>query len=397
MKRFIILLALLPYLMVGHTTTVKSGENITINTPVEGDLYIAGKDLTIEAVIKGDIIGAGANIFIRDTIREDAILAGGNLYLEAPVLDDARLGGGKIIIRSDVFGDLVIGGGEIEIERGVTIHGDLYIGGGEVMIAGKILGKIDIGGGEVVFMGEGMGAANIKAGEFEMAGIFRGPTQIAAYEISLTDKAQFHESIRYWQSAGDLDFGASLQGTATATFDESLKTNMDDRDWRRAFRIGGLAFILFRILSSALLILLLIWAFNPFFERAVKAAVPNVMAAFGFGIIYLLAIPVLLAISFISIIGIPAGVLLMHIYGFSLALSHILAAILFVYWIPQNTDTSWTKGQKMLSAIGIYVLLRIVSWIPFVGWFISLVVMAAALGIVLLGIFRKPKSIPSEL
>ncbi len=190
----------------------------------------------------------------------------------------------------------------------------------------------------MVFTGEGMGAVNIKAGEFEMAGIFRGPTQIAAYEISLTDKAQFHESVRYWQSAGDLDFGASLQGTATATFDESLKTNMDDRDWRRAFRIGGLAFILFRILSSALLIVLLIWA-----------------------------------------------------------LSHILAAILFVYWIPQNTDTSWTKGQKMLSAIGIYVLLKVVSWIPFVGWFILLVVMATALGIVLLGIFRKPQSIPSEL
>ena len=72
MKRFIILLALLPYFVVGHTTTVKSGENITISTPVEGDLYIAGNDLTIEAVINGDIIGAGADIFIRDTIKEDA-------------------------------------------------------------------------------------------------------------------------------------------------------------------------------------------------------------------------------------------------------------------------------------------------------------------------------------
>lgn len=61
------------------------------------------------------------------------------------------------------------------------------------------------------------------------------------------------------------------------------------------------------------------------------------------------------------------------------------------------TDTNWTKGQKMLSAIGIYVLLKVVSWIPFVGWFISLVVIAAALGIVLLGIFRKPKNTPSEL
>lgn len=396
MKQFILLLVVIPWLTLGYSTTVRSGENITITEPVKGDLYIAGNDISIEAVIDGDIIGAGADIFIRDTVRADAILAGGNLYIEAPIQDDARLGGGKIIINSDIFGDLVIGGGEIEVSRGVTVHGDLYVGGGEVDIEGRVLGSIDIGGGEVFFAGEGMGTAKIKAGEFEMAGIFRGPAQLAAHKIKLNSTAQFYQPVTYWQSSGELDFGASLQGTAKATFDESLQRHMDDRDWRRAFRVGSFAFLLFRVLSAALLIVLLIWAFNTFFERAVEAVVPNVFTAFGYGIIYLLAIPVVLVIAFISIIGIPAGLLLGNIYLFSLSLSHILAAILFVYWIPQNTDAHWSKGQKMLSATGIYIVLKLITWIPFVGWLISVLVMAAALGIVLLGIFRKPVNISLE-
>ena len=386
---FMLLVSLL-YVLPGFSAIVRSGESITISSPVTGDLYIAGGDLHIEAVIAGDIVGAGGKIVVRDTILEDAILAGGNLRIEAPIRDDARLAGGEVLINSDVFGDVMIGGGEVKIAEGVTIYGDLYIGGGEVHIAGKVMGKIDAAGGEVEFEGEAGSAVSLKGGDLVINGIIRGPAQLVAGNIELATSAQFHDQVRYWRKGGEMEFGSALVGKAEATYDEELRNRFDEMDWRKAFGMGLITLLVFRVLSAAFLILLLIWAFHGFFKRAVAlASQTNPASSFGYGFLYLVGVPIAVVLAFISIIGIPAGIIGGSIYGFSLALGHVLASIILTYWVWENRRAEWSKGQAMLVSIGFYLLLKLVSFLPVLGWLISLVLVASALGVILLGIFRR--------
>ena len=71
-------------LIPGYSAIVKSGEEVTISSPVKGDLYIAGASLRIKATVDGDIVGAAGEIFVQDTIAEDAILAGWQIVSRSP-------------------------------------------------------------------------------------------------------------------------------------------------------------------------------------------------------------------------------------------------------------------------------------------------------------------------
>ena len=58
-----------------------AGDQVTIDNPLDEDLYLAGDIIRISAIIKGDILAAGSEVYISDSVYGDAILAGGEIYI----------------------------------------------------------------------------------------------------------------------------------------------------------------------------------------------------------------------------------------------------------------------------------------------------------------------------
>lgn len=384
MKKLLFLLPiLLGWGLWSQATDTRFGERIKITQTVAGDLYIGAGNIEVAAPVGGDLIAAGGKIYIRDSIAADVMLMGGEITLSSVVGDDARLAGGKLIIRGRIRGDLFIGGGEVLLASETVVEGNVFIAGGQVTLEGTVEGEVKLAGGLLTTRGTINGASTLTGGELVLGGDFNQPAQLAGTTIQLNEGARFLGDVRYY-ATDPVDFSAYLRDGAEATYDESLAELVDTGNWEEVLKAGALGWMLFRVLTAALIILLLVWLFPRFWFRVGIAVEEEPARALGQGMLYFLGVPLLALLSFIIVIGIPVGVFLLGTYFFSITISHAIVAVAAAYWLRMRREVDWTTGQTVLVSIGLFIALKVLTWIPFLGWVVSLLSVILAFGAVVL-------------
>jgi len=372
-----ILAVLLPLTIMA--STIRSGETVRIDQPVAGNLYLAGGEVYINAPIGGDFIAAGGQIEVSAPIGDDGLVAGGEIAINAPVSGDLRIGGGQITIRQNIGGDLVVLSGEVIIAEGVAIGGDLMVLGGEIEMNGAVRGVIRISGGEFRMGGSASGGIEAKCGEITINGEVNGPARLSAGELDLGSNAVFTGDVRYWQGAGELDFSDHLRNGATATFDPSLQLSGGAWDKEEVKR-GMFLFSIYRFLAGVVLIVLLVNFFHRFFSRYAGRLTDNMAGSFGYGMLYLIGLPILIVLAMITIIGIPVGFILAAGYGITLALAGALVSVILAYELEKFQGRNWSKSTMMLIAVGISLGIRLVDFIPFAGSLVLFLLIAVVFG-----------------
>jgi cytoskeletal protein CcmA (bactofilin family) len=385
MKKLILFLPLLLGLALwSRAGDTKFGERVTVTQTVTGDLYIGAGNIEVSAPVRGDLIAAGGELSIADSITADLMLAGGNITVTGYVGDDARLAGGKLVIRGRIVGDLIVAGGEVLIAPETVIGGDLFVAGGQVTLEGTVNGQAKVAGGLLIMRGTIEGTAELTGGELELAGTFRQPTQLAGSEIRLQDGAVFYGDVRYYAAETPVDFTPHLRDGATATVDESLANLVDTGDWRQALRAGVIGWVVYRLLVAALIIWLLVWLLPRFWERVGQAVESETTRALGYGVLYFLVVPLVVLLAFVILIGIPLGVLLLGLFLFTVGIAHMIVAIAATFWLEMRRRITWSTTQLVLIAVGIFALLKLLTWIPFIGALVSILSVVLAFGAVVL-------------
>lgn len=373
------LLVFLGAVTVLRASDYRSGENVTVEEPTKGNLYTAAGELRIKAPINGDLVAAGGKIWINDTIIEDGMVAGGEIDVQAVIKGDLRIAGGKVRIHNEVMGDLILMGGEVEVMPNARIGGDLIVMGGEAKVHGSVAGIMRSYAGQLDFSGVVMGEFVARGGQASINGEVRGASELSAQQLSIGPDASFFANVRYWQEEGEIDFGDRLKEGATATFDPKLKSDLVSFDFDE-LRRGLFWLSIYRFVAGIILIVLLISMFHRFFSNHAGRLTDQLASSLGYGTLYLIGIPVLAILAFVTIIGIPVGFILTAGYGISLALAGALVATVLAYEFEKYLGKKWNKGTMMLVAIGISLLLRFVDYIPLVGNIILILLVAVAFG-----------------
>jgi uncharacterized membrane protein len=381
MKRSILLLAtlLLALPLWLGASEIKSGEKVRISEPVGENLYVAGGEVVVEAPIGGDLVAAGGKIVINASIADGGLIAGGEIVFNGDIQNDLRILGGKIVINSNVAGDLVIAAGEVMVGPGSSIDGDLIVMGGKLNLLGAVKGKVILRGGEMILGGPVAGSLSAYGGKLVVNSEVRGQSELSAENISLGPDSRFFSDVRYWNKSGEIAFDGRLADGATARYDESLKmdfSGIDRQDWQQFWFL----FSVYRFIAGILLIVLLVLLFHRFFRRNAGALTDNAAANFGYGVLYFIGIPILSFLAFITIIGIPVAFILTAGYGITLALAGALVATVLTYEIDKYTNRQWGRGTVILVAIGISLLLRLLSLIPVAGWLVSALLITVVFG-----------------
>ncbi|MFN7119713.1 MAG: hypothetical protein ACK4TA_23155 [Saprospiraceae bacterium] len=383
MKKSIFLLAILGLLTAAplHASHIKGGNEVTIAEPVDGNLYTAGGDIRINAPIAGDLVCAGGDIWINELVAADVILVGGEAKITNKIGGDVRLASGNLTIAADVAGDLVVAGGELTIEQGVTIGGDVIIAGGKVIFDGATQGNIKMVGGEMIFNGKTAGKMELKGGKIYFNGEVKGDATLAAQELNIGSNAAFYSTVQYWNEKGDANFDGHLYEGATANYKENLKfkTKLD----REVVKQGLVAFAIFRFAAAALLMTLLVALFGKFFTKHSGYIRENVGNHAGTGLLFLLGVPVVAALAFATVIGIPVGFIMLSGYGIALMLANSLTAVVAAYELKKYLNRDWNKGILIAVALGAFVALRLVGMLAIPGKFIVFAATAIALGAVI--------------
>jgi len=356
----------LTFLLIALCTMVSFGqaENegaILINKTQQDDTYSAGGTIIVNAVVKGDLVIAGGKLIVNDSIKGDLTAAGGELFLNSYIADDVRIAVGRTTIDSEVGDDLVVFGGEVILTENAIIHGNLKCFASNIEIKGEVLGKLDIKGSDVL-----------------IDGTIRETSKILGEEISIGSNAKFYKDVEYWHSDEEIDFNNSLVN-AKAQINEDLKEDATQLSLTTLGTKSLSAWVKY-ILSAFLAILVFHALFKHAFSKAVEGIENNLLKSFGFGLVYLIGIPLLIIVALLMIIGIPLGLFATAIFIFSLFFGHFIAAILLAYYFRYKKDKNWGFWSITLIALGFALLMRLLTTIPYIGIVVSVIILSITYG-----------------
>tara|TARA_R110002073_G_scaffold107095_3_gene241537 strand:- start:3301 stop:4428 length:1128 start_codon:yes stop_codon:yes gene_type:complete len=347
-------------------------KEILIDKVQPDDIYIAGETIKVNAVVQGDLVIAGGNLIVNDSINGDLTAAGGELFLNSYIADDVRVAVGKITIDSVIGDDLVVFGGEVVITENARINGKLVCFAGDITINGEVIQELDV-----------------RAGDVSINGTIQGPSKIMGEEINIGSNTKFYKDVEYWHSDGQIDFKNSLVNSK-AQFNEDLGKEKSQLSLT-TFGTNSLKLWLYYVLSAFLAILVLHALFRNAFSNAVDDLENSVLKSFGFGLIYLIGIPLMILLTFVIAIGIPLGLFATAVFVFSLLFGHYVAALLVVYYLRHRNQKKWGFWSITFLALIFTIVLRVLTMIPFAGILISVVIISITYGALTLNLIHPKK------
>jgi len=335
----------------GNTVTIASGEVIN------DDLYIAGEAIIIDGTVNGDLWAAGGEIIVSGTVSRSLMAVGRTVNISGDVDHAVRVAGTTINITGNVNGDLMAFGGELTIASTARINGDLLLGAGTARIDGLVEGDIKGGGGDVT-VGNGV----------------KGNVELEVDSLTIVSTANIEGDLTYTsEEEADIQSGAQIAGTTTHKLPE-----VKEEPGLLATVRGKLISFLMAMVTGLAIILL-----APRRLRSIAEAIrsrPGPSA--GWGALILFVTPIAAVVVCITIVGIPLGLIALALYLIAIYLAQIPVGLFLGSWIVRRSKP--VEGKAIMFGaftLGL-VILRLLALIPYVGFFIGLVVTLFGLGAV---------------
>ncbi|MDX1667532.1 MAG: hypothetical protein R3350_09895, partial [Saprospiraceae bacterium] len=233
--------------------------------------------------------------------------------------------------------------------------------------------------GEIYIGGEVEGRLKARAGKLEIDGQIAGPSEISVAELYLGEGARFGEDVRYWTEEGEVDFTPYLASGVSANFDSELKM-VSSRFKKKFLGFGFFAFNAWRLLAAGAITILLIVFLPGLFSRFSGQLKQRFPSYLGHGMLFIFGMPLLMGLSFASVIGIPLGLIIAFVYGATLIAGNALVAAVGAFELREYLGADWTKGGLILAGFGILLGIRAVNLIPLIGGIVSFLLLGAGIG-----------------
>ena len=317
-----------------------------------GNVYLAGGSVRPTGPVEGDLVAFGGRVVADQPVQGDALLAGGSVDVRAPVADNLRAAGGDVAIDNRVGGELLAAGGNVTLTRSAQVSKGAALAGGLVTIDGKIVGKLRAAARRIVINGEVTGDARLIAEQIEL-----GPTARAD--------------------------GAYIGG-AISRDEGSDRERGFDRQWQHQWQFSGPSWIgllvgYLGLLAAAVVLVLLFPKFSADAPQMIRAS-PWRALAIGLGV--LLGVPLLAALLFITLLGIPLGIAVFALYPL-LALVGYLVGVLFVAQRARaavSSDAAASARTTIGYAALALLALALIGRLPVAGTLIGFITTIAGIG-----------------
>jgi cytoskeletal protein CcmA (bactofilin family) len=270
------------------------------------DTFVAGDEVTTQGEISGSSVLAGGRIDSKARVHGRVVLLGGEIKMSGEAQKDLYAFGGDVDISGRADKDVRVAGGRVSIGPGAEVLGDVAIAGGQVEIEGKIGGEVRIAGGQVRLNGPVGGDVQVRAGQLQI-----GPN------------ARIEGRLRYQtKDAPAIDPAAEVKGGVEA----------EPKRWFHRWQgprsdVAGPSWFIVLVIGT-----IMILASPAFGGRLLSHLRTRGGAAFGFGLLCLVATPIALVLCAITIIGLPLAVVLLLAYLLALLLGYVSGVVALAQW-----------------------------------------------------------------
>jgi cytoskeletal protein CcmA (bactofilin family) len=313
-----------------------------VPAPVAAEETRTGGTVVVEEgeTLDDDLTAFAGTVIVRGTVNGDVTAFSGNVFVDGEVNGNLRAFAGNVRINGTVTGDVEAAAGNVVVEDGARVGGQLEVRAGNVIVEGEI--------------GEGtrVGAATITLGENAVVGgdfVYDG-------DLDRAEGVQIAGEVRQESNVG-LDLG----------FTGPLVPN-----W-----VGWVYGFLVNLVLGAVALLV----FPRFSAGIADRATADPLRSGGVGLLAFVGIPVLIAVLFISLVGIPLGFLGMLVYALLLWLGYVYGAFAAGSWTLGLVDAG---GRWLALFVGL-LLAGLVGFVPVLGGLVQFLVLLLGLGALALG------------
>lgn len=312
-------------------TLYLADSSVTIDYPVEGNVFVMAQDLTISGNISGNVFALAQNLKIETTgsINSTLFVCAENVTIDGTV--------------SDVFSI----SSNLTINKSARIMQDITAGGSTLKLGGTIGRNANFGFDE----------------------IYTSDSAIILGDLSYSSRvAAISEDI--------------VSGTTSFTQIEEVK--IEPKDIIRE-KLNDLYTLL---VVSLVIVLIVVYAMPKFADKEQKIVENKLAATFGYGALALILIPVACLILFCTILGILPSIALLLVYLFIIMqVATPLVAIAIAKIICQKINKN-TNVFNLLFSMLLVLAIWVLELIPVLGSIVSLLTAMLGLGIIVYAIFH---------
>ncbi|MBU0707410.1 polymer-forming cytoskeletal protein [Patescibacteria group bacterium] len=332
-----------------NTVLVTSDEIINDNFVQYADT------ITIEGHVDGDLVAVAGRLIVNGTVSGDVIAAAGSVTISGKVLGNIRIASPHVIIRGDISKNATIFANDLTITSDGSIGWSLAYVGGEVEVAGPVYGNIT-GQSTSLSLASTVGS-DVHA-------------KVNNNSLLLSSEAEISGDLKYVS-----DEEMTFETGQVAGLIEYQKSSETFNDLQGLFVGSAYFFSIAAFLGLILVGLLILSVFPKSTDRVVKGMISKPMSGIGWGILYLIGIPVAVAILFASIIGIPLGLITLVSFAIVLYISRIFIALLIGRYIINLFLKKHSLSPIIPFLLGLIVF-YLITWLPYLGNLVTFVAMA---------------------
>jgi cytoskeletal protein CcmA (bactofilin family) len=339
--------------------------DIPVGDTLEKDLYTWTQTLTIDGTLDGDLTAWFQSGTINGAVTQDLNVFAQDLTVSGEVGDDIRAIANNMNILGTVKGNVLAAGSFVRVGEGAVIDGDLLVGAGTVTIDGEVKGAVRIGTGHLTLNGTIGGDAHIATD----GGITMGNDATIGGDLHYEGPAQIEFS--HGAVKGAITFKAK---------DEDKELEDIQSAIGRFTRAFGIVMHIF-LWIAALIAGSVLFAFTKeHANRTAEILRTKPLKSLGIGFIAAICVPIVCLIMLVLVLTIPLSFIVFLVYLVAVYIAKFYVGTWLGKLILRNRPAGASPIPPMLLGVSILYLL---TWIPVLGFLITLVVVFFGLGALL--------------
>lgn len=334
--------------------------DIPATETVSGNYYGNAETVLISGQVLGNAYISGGSITINGKFSKDLSIAGGEVTIEgATISGDLRVFAGEVKINNSQIGDeLVVGAGRVNLDSRTVINGTVLAGAGEATFENTINEDLIIG------------ARTLKS-----KAIIKGEAYIGSENIQLDSGTDIAGNV-YYSSTNK----ANVDSTAKIAGGVNQVTPMRpaDTSYSNQF-LANIRNGVWGILSSLIIGFIILSLFYKESVQVMGKLTERTWASLGWGFATIILMPILSILLMITLIGIPAGIILLILYVLLLYLTHLFMSLVLGNWIVNRKQEEMYDRRWLMLIVGLVTYTLLVS-LPTVGGLFTLFSITIVLG-----------------
>lgn len=331
-------------------STFLSGDNVSQTESLDGALFGAGDTVRVVGDVNGDVFVAGQNVTISGAVNGDVIVAGQNVTISGVVDGDVRVFAQSLTVVGEVKGSLTSAAQTLTIVESAKIARDVSFAAQLATVDGEI-GRDLNAAVEVLYLSGSIG------------------------------RNVLYTSGKELQRSADASVGGSIELVSPSRSSTIARSNSEAIVFLMVSAYNLLA-ILFGVILFSLI-------FGRWIRSAENQAQPRPWGVMLAGFVVAAAVPLVSAMLMLTIIGIPAALVLI--------LAYIVLSFVGVVFVSHYIGGLVMKDKGHILVRGgvgavIYSLILSIPVLGFIAWIVGSLI---GNGIVIMDIYQRLQAKPS--